>query len=208
MSSGVRTVVATIEPFTQHWREANLEALAADGPLWIVVGDSSSVGVGASHPQKGYVGVTVERLRAESGEPWRVINLGESGAKVGDAIDRQLPLVDRIIEVAGAPALVTANIGFNDVMFGAKLRGPRSAVDELGARLPAGSILTSVAGSPRSIRVRSTNAALAEAARRHDHRFIDAWGWSGGRHVLADDRFHLNDVGYAAMAETLLPHLI
>ncbi|MCP3909982.1 MAG: hypothetical protein GY713_03410 [Actinomycetia bacterium] len=52
VSVGVRTVVATIEPFAQHWRDANMAALASDGPLWVVVGDSSSVGIGASHPDK------------------------------------------------------------------------------------------------------------------------------------------------------------
>ncbi len=207
MSGGVRTVVATIEPFTQYWREANQIALAADGPLWIVVGDSSSVGIGASHPTKGYVGVAIERLTAETGEPWRVINLGESGARVGDAMERQIPLLHQIIERAGPPALVTASIGTNDVMFRVSLKGPLRQVARLGEALPPGSVVTSIAGSPRSVRVRSTNEALRATAAQHGHRYVDVWGWPGGRHLLAADRFHLNDAGYVAMADALLLHL-
>ncbi|MCP3909981.1 MAG: hypothetical protein GY713_03405 [Actinomycetia bacterium] len=70
------------------------------------------------------MGVVIEQLRAETGEPWRAINLGETGAKVGDAVERQLPLVEQITEVLGPPSLATASIGTNDVMFTLKPRGP------------------------------------------------------------------------------------
>ncbi|MCP3854346.1 MAG: hypothetical protein GY698_06365 [Actinomycetia bacterium] len=49
------------------------------------------------------MGVVIEQLRAETGEPRRAINLGETGAKVGDAVERQLPLVEQITEVLGPP---------------------------------------------------------------------------------------------------------
>ncbi|MCP3854345.1 MAG: hypothetical protein GY698_06360 [Actinomycetia bacterium] len=78
----------------------------------------------------------------------------------------------------------------------------------MAARLTAESVITSIAGSSKSARVRSTNHALQEAAGNHGHRFVDAWGWSDGRHVLAADRFHLNDLGYARMADAVLPHLL
>lgn len=51
---GVGLVENEIKPYAQAWQERNLEALAASGPLRVVLGDSLPRGVGArSRPWPG-----------------------------------------------------------------------------------------------------------------------------------------------------------
>jgi hypothetical protein len=52
---GVGLVENEIKPYAQAWSERNLEALACAGPLWVVLGDSLSQGVGASSIERGWV---------------------------------------------------------------------------------------------------------------------------------------------------------
>ena len=51
---------------------------AGGGRLWLVLGDSAAQAVGAGSRATGYVGLVLERLRAD-GTPWRVVNLPRSG---------------------------------------------------------------------------------------------------------------------------------
>ncbi len=63
------------------------------GPLWVVLGDSTAQGLGASSPLHGYVGQVLNALR-RTGTPWRVLNLSRSGAQTRHVLDDQLPLLD------------------------------------------------------------------------------------------------------------------
>ena len=92
------------------WTRQNENALAADGPLWVVLGDSTAQGLGASSPLHGYVGQVLNALR-RTGSPWRVLNLSRSGAQTRHVLEDQLPLVDGL-----TPALVTCGIGSNDIL--------------------------------------------------------------------------------------------
>ncbi len=178
------------------WPEADYErhnaaALEADGPLWVALGDSMTVGIGASAYDRGWVG----QLAAQT-PGWRVVNLGISGGRVRDVIARQLPVLEQL-----APDLVTVLIGSNDIM------NPRYRTQlpaehaELLGRLPAGAVVGNQPGGfaaalefNRQIddAVRDRGLVLAEL---RDPRTRH---WSG---KLAADHFHPNDRGYAGMAE-------
>ena len=54
------------QPYAAAWRHANEAALAADGPLWVAIGDSMTQGIGASAPERGWVGQLAE-LRERGG---------------------------------------------------------------------------------------------------------------------------------------------
>ncbi|MFO1533908.1 MAG: hypothetical protein ABR562_09535, partial [Thermoplasmatota archaeon] len=57
----------------------------AAGPLWVVLGDSTSQGIGATTREAGYVGVVHEVLRRR--DVWRMINLSRAGVGVADVLE-------------------------------------------------------------------------------------------------------------------------
>lgn len=63
-----------VSAYRDAWTAHNAAALAGDGPLWLVLGDSAAQGVGASSHLGGYVGAVL-RL----GPQWRVVNLSDRG---------------------------------------------------------------------------------------------------------------------------------
>ncbi|MGJ7440359.1 SGNH/GDSL hydrolase family protein [Aquipuribacter sp. MA13-6] len=58
------------------------------GLLYVALGDSTAQGVGASRPDRGYVGLLAQRLRERTGTAVQVINLSSSGARIHDPTDR------------------------------------------------------------------------------------------------------------------------
>lgn len=53
-----------VERYAEAWEASNARALAAEGPLWVVLGDSAAQGVGASSYDRGWVGLVLPRLPA------------------------------------------------------------------------------------------------------------------------------------------------
>ena len=78
-----------------EWSAANLDARHGSGPLWVVLGDGASLGLGASTRDSSYVRLVAEALGRRR-YPWRVVNLASDGADIDDVLARQLP------ELAGA----------------------------------------------------------------------------------------------------------
>lgn len=190
---GVRTVQDQVEPYAQAWQQANADALAGAGPLWVALGDSMTIGIGASAPDRGWVGQVLARHPG-----WRVVNLAVSGGRVRDVLDRQLPALEALGVV---PALVTVLIGSNDI-FSPELR-PQLAPDmaTLLDRLPRGTVVGNQPGThPPALEV---NALIDEAVATRglvlaNFRTPEMRSWRGR---LAADHFHPNDVGYAGMAD-------
>jgi hypothetical protein len=52
----VRRVQAQVARYAADWQRANRAALAAAGPLWAALGDSMTLGIGASAYDQGWVG--------------------------------------------------------------------------------------------------------------------------------------------------------
>jgi len=110
-ADGVTTMREDRAAFARHRSKHNDRVLGLDGPLWVVLGDSTAQGLGASSPDGGYVGQVLAGLRQQTGLPWRVLNLSVSGALTRDVLGTQLP---------GMPAgadLVTCGIGVNDILY-------------------------------------------------------------------------------------------
>jgi lysophospholipase L1-like esterase len=195
---GIAWVQADVEPFAAYWRRANTAALASTaGPLWVALGDSLTLGVGASAPDLGWVGQLAARLTTD-GQPYRVVNLAVSGALTHEVIERQLPVLDTL------PAdLITVMVGSNDLMRPRMRRGLAVRFTRLADRLPRGSVVATLANPTRA--ARRANAALTEVAAARglvvaelrDRRTI-SW-----RRKLAADHFHPNDRGYEAIANVM-----
>lgn len=200
-SEGVAKVEATIEPFAQWWDEHNHRALHDDGPLWVALGDSVTQGIGASEPSASYAATVLDELRSHSRAPWRLINLSMSGARFEDVIQHQLDVITRF-ELQ--PAVVSAVIGSNDVIW---RRNSDAIIDDarrLVDALPTGTILSRVSEARRDRRRIGVNHVFDAAAATGRVRLYEAWDWPTGDGMWAEDRFHPNDRAHHHLAANLL----
>ena len=188
---------AQVEDYREQWDRAN--AAAADGarPLWVVLGDSAAQGVGASAFDRGWVGLVLERLRAD-GTPWRVHNLSRSGARTREVVDVQVPA-----GLALAPDLLTAVVGGNDALRTRSAAWARDAAD-LCAALPPGAVVST---TPRGVFERKTarvNDLVRSRATERGLRVADLWAHTGPPYRgLYADGFHPNDRGYVQWADAV-----
>ena len=187
-----------VDRYAAAWSGHNERALSAQGPLWVVLGDSAAQGVGASAHDRGYVGVVLERLRAADGRPWRVVNLSVSGARTRDVVDRQWPAAQEL------PAeLLTALVGGNDALRSQEPAWRRDVAD-LCAALPAGAVVSTTARGVFERKTRRVNALVRSCAAEHGLRVADLWAHTGPPYRgLNFDGFHPNDRGYLQWADAL-----
>ena len=202
MLPGVRAALRQIDPYTAWWNKQNQNAVAMTGPLLAVVGDSTAIGIGASAPHRGFVGQVRDRLHEHHQGSWRVINLALSGARIQDALDRQLPVVEHL-----RPDLVICCIGTNDVVWDRETTALPSKLHQLAAGLPVGSYLSTLSGTSK--RAQLANSAILSAADDHKLVVVNPWDEPGPppKQRLAGDRFHPNDIGYELMGRAFARHL-
>ena len=193
----------SVETTAAYWSEPRGET---GGLLYVALGDSAAQGIGASRPDRGYVGLLAERVRRSTGRPVEIVNLSRSGARISDVVQVQLPA---LAALGRTPDLVTVAIGGNDVPTYEADRFAGS-VEELVDALPAG---TYVADVPYWMHGRwevdSQAAAdvMATAARERGLRPVplhDAQrraGWSAMLTHFAADWFHPDDRGHRLWAD-------
>jgi hypothetical protein len=184
--------------FADDWAAANLEARQATGPLWVVLGDSASQGIGATRRETGYVSVVHERLRHR--EAWRVINLSRAGAGVVDVLTRQLPELIELTRDDDA-ALVSCIVGAEDIA--RRAPGIDVSLRQLLASLPSGAVVATFARGARGGLAAELDAITREEAARHRLRVAELpprFGpGSRGR-----ERTPLGDVEHAGWADAVL----
>lgn len=174
------------------------------GLLYVALGDSTAQGVGASRPERGYVGLLAQRLRDRTGAAVQVVNLSSSGARIGDLLSDQLPRLHDL-----RPDLVTVGVGGNDLL----TYSPTAYAEQvaaLTAALPAGTL---VADAPYFMHghwerdARHAADLLARSAYGHGlvvvplHSALRREGWSAMATHFAADFFHPNDRGHRVWAD-------
>jgi lysophospholipase L1-like esterase len=201
---GVAATLGLGSEYRQYWEESNERARQADGPLWVAVGDSTAQGIGASAPDRGYVGQLLVRLRDEQRRPWRVVNLSATGARVADVVREQVPRINEV----GEPELITCAAGANDVIR-LGFRRVAEALRELIRALPPNAVLATIPQGLLPGRTRELNQIIRADAPAAGLRIADAWAHTGPpwRGKYAADEFHPNDTGYgewcASFAEAI-----
>jgi lysophospholipase L1-like esterase len=192
---GVAKVEDQIVPYAAAWHERNIAALGATGPLWVVLGDSISQGIGASSIDRGWV-PQAQSLLHGAGIDYRVVNLAVSGARVADVIGQQIPAMSAL---AAAPDLVTVFTGSNDVIRKANRRALPQRFSQLLALLPRGTMIATVP-APRGV-LAEVNALLDQAAPGLGLTGVMVQIPPGAR---AEDHFHPSDAGHAAIAHAMV----
>jgi len=200
--------------FAEYWRTQNEAPQDIDDPVWVVLGDSTALGLGADHPLEGYAGQTQARLARRTGRPWRIINLGVSGAQTADVMREQLP---RLAALRFTPDLVTCGVGANDILHTPPAR-LRTTLETLIRALPRGTTILDlpvpegcwgVGGRPLARYISQVNRTIHTAAR---HRALPVAEistrfkapWSG---MFGPDGFHPSTLGYSAWTAALLDAL-
>ena len=178
--------------------------------LYVAIGDSAAQGIGASSPNKSYVGVLADHVRLATSQTVRVVNLSVSGATVTLAVRDQLPRFDKL-----KPDLVTVAIGANDIAqwnpeeFEAGIRTVFAALPPhaLVADLPCFHL------PHNEVKVAVANEIIRRVATEHELTVVPLHGTTkraGFRSILthvAKDLFHPNDRGYRSWAEAFLPSI-
>ena len=185
-----------VEPWALAWDEQNAEALTESGPLWVVLGDSASQGIGANHWTEGWVTLVRRRLRDATGQPWRVINLAMSGGRFDNVLNDQLPVL-RTHNLS--PAMVTCVVGSNDLMWRRSTGPVVKDARELAEALPAGTLLSRLGGPGK--RPRMVNEEWDRIAQTQGLHLYSIWSWPGATGALAVDRIHPSNLGYTYMAD-------
>lgn len=179
--------------------------------LYVVIGDSTAQGIGASKPNRGYVQIVADRLAAETGRTVRTINLSVAGARLRDALAIQMPKLTEL-----KPDLLTVAIGANDVGSFTKKRFT-AEIDELFAQLPKTAIVADLPcfHIPQRERiVLVANRILRAAAETHGlevvplHAVTKRQGIVRAVYQAAGDLFHPNDRGYVVWASAFLPAVV
>ncbi len=185
----------------RYWAQPRGEA---GGLLYVALGDSAAQGIGADAPDRGYVSLLAEKLRAATGRPVRVLNLSRSGARIDDLIGSQLPRLQGL-----HPDLVTVAIGGNDVRAYDAITFARR-VDNLTTALPAGTVIADVPyfmhGHWESDAIQAATVVRRSAEQRGLtvvglHAALQRQGWSAMLTQTAADWFHPNDRGYRVWAQ-------
>jgi len=193
-------VATSVTPYRLRWKRRELRR----GDLrYAALGDSLAQGIGASDPERGYVGLLAARLERATGRRVEVLNLSATGIMVHDLARDQLPV---LLAMDPAPELVTVTVGTNDAG-----RVPddelRDRFDELCALLPAGAMVGDVPRFHRGRRAaaaRRSAAVLRDVLARHPHLVpvgLDEPTRRAGWRLRAADFFHPNDLGHRLYAD-------
>ena len=200
---------------------ATATATAVPPVIYVAVGASDAVGVGADNPNtQGYVPLLIARLPKGS----QALNLGISGNTIHPALTNELPEA-----IAAHPTLVTTWLAANDFRACVPLDQYTADLDTLlgqlqtqtkahvfVANLPDMSLLPAMqngapgsgacleGASPAQIKamVLQWNAAIASAAAQHGDVLVDLFNSTLAAHpeYIYRDGFHPSTAGYAVLA--------
>ena len=207
-AAGVLRAAEAIPVHSAFWRAQRRES---GDLLYVALGDSAAQGIGASRPDRGYVGLIAHRIRSETGRSVRVANLSLAGGRLSDVLEKQLPALAKL-----APDIVTVAVGANDMADFDAARFEQQ-VARLCAALPRHAIIAEVPSfylGRFERNVRLANDILRRLARRHGLRVArlhrSTVQRTAARTVLRDvagDFFHPNDRGHAVWASAFAPHV-
>lgn len=102
-----------VDRYSRYWTNEREKADATPRRL-IVLGDSSAQGIGASRPERSYVGLLQSAIQEKTGQPTGVINLSVSGATIADVSTKQLPELSKL--TITKQDIVIMSVGGNDII--------------------------------------------------------------------------------------------
>jgi acyl-CoA thioesterase-1 len=187
--------------------------------VFIAIGDSTVEGVGATHPSRSYTGIIYAMIKEQFPKA-TYHNFGKFGASSKSVIEEQL---DKAIALN--PDLVTISVGANDInekvlppKFGRNLRTIIETIQrETHAKIVINNLPDFTKSAAISLMHRKLsglviskyNKAIEKVTSQYDVFFIDLYKHSRvyAKHypeLIAEDKFHPSDFGYALWANTIM----
>lgn len=197
----LRRVSRSVRRYADYWRQPRGEQ---GGLLYVAQGDSAAQGIGATRPERGYVGLLAERLREATGGPVQLVNLSVSGARVRDVVEVQLPQLADL-----RPDVVTVGVGGNDLRRYDEATY-RADLEALAVGLPAGTVVADVPYFMHGRFQRDASSAAALLCERASgagmrvapvHAAMQRRGAAAMVRDFAADLFHPNDRGHRVWAD-------
>lgn len=190
--------------------------------VYVALGASDTVGVGATNPAEEN---WPARVHAGLPPGTRFVNLGISGATLGDVLEQELPPA-----LDARPRLVTLWSGVNDLRAQVPLPTYIRELDTTLSQLkqvksdPSGRAATifvlnlpdlrrlpvfqTVDQRALDVAVRQWNTAIAEVVQRHGAVLVDLYAHgpdlSAHPEYISSDGFHPSKAGYQAIADLVL----
>ena len=196
----------------------------ADGnPLrFVVLGDSTSAGIGSGGAEFAYPTLLAERLAEDTGKRVELTVLGISGARTADVLADQVPQV-----AALEPDLVFLGIGANDVTHLTPLDEIQDDMDAILERLAETGADIAVAGAPDMrvyawhqplryityLRGKQVADAIEEVAHEKNVAVVELAEETGRFFAeepeahFSEDEFHPSALGYQRWADAIYPVL-
>lgn len=192
-----------VAKYQSYWSNQNEQSAPDNAITYVALGDSSAQSVGASSPEKGYVGLIAKSIEDETGRPVKVINLSKSGAKVRNVIDNQLP---KIAEYnLPKDTIYTMQIGANDAVRDFDIDGFARDMEELLPLLPKQIIISDLPAfastrfSAADENAQRANERLRELVKPYGFELAPLYEVTNQRASWrnnAIDMFHPNNRGY------------
>ncbi len=219
------------------WLALRREYLPTDPPLqlagsfgprdaeplrFVVLGDSTSAGIGSGGADKAYPTLLAQRLALDTGRRVELTVLGISGARTADVLQDQVPQV-----AEQDPDLVFVGIGANDVTHLTPLGEVKADMAQILDGVAATGADIAVAGAPDMrvyawhqplryltyLRGRQVADAIEEVARANDVAVVELAEETGHffaeepQEHFSEDEFHPSALGYERWADAIYPVL-
>lgn len=212
-----KELIADAEKFP---REYSLGASGGRELIYVVLGDSTAVGVGAARLEGSYA-FQIATKAAAHGRRVQVINIAASGARLRDVLKNQMPQLEKL-----KPHLISLSIGANDATHFSSTAQYQKEVGILVSQLNRQTAVVLLASAPDMVQAPALPLPLALAVNRramtqnkilqsalgnskpHNSklRYVDLFHrgkliYSKNPDLYATDFFHPSADGYAIWAD-------
>jgi len=188
-----------------YWEQRAEEAVPQNALWYVALGDSAAQSIGASKPEKGYVGLITNAL--EQKRPVHVVNLSVTGATTSSLISEQLPKFQQLH--LPADAVITLEVGSNNLST-FDSADFRKDIETILSSLPQQTIVADIpyfgGGLRRNLQPAALQASeiIRELTIKHEFLLVelqkstrakDSW------RIYSGDFFHPSDYGYQVWHE-------
>lgn len=189
--------------FGDYWTQKRLD----EGQIvYVALGDSTAVGVGASSPKNSYIGIIAQNIQTTTEKSVKIVNLAQPGKHIKDVIENQVPQLSQY-----HPDLVTISVGANDINSNEDIATINQNIDALIEVLPSGSYFAEIPSfidPQKNSKIMKINQHLNEVAGGTGVHVVPMYQATekvkNDFSYLDFDFFHPNDRGYKLWADTFL----